>query len=679
MTLPLVSSEEFASAASIGLRAAQLALRNAAQGKLWRGEPLPVVPLEGQRGGAAGCAYALDLSQCSPAFLAKYPFLRALRDEAVAPAPRVPVGVLEPWRVKEQHRRRDILRPAMGTAPKSRERGKVLRDIAAAHGVAFKTLQRWLLDYDNKGLAGLLPKPNGNPGKRRVLVTRAWDRGIDLDDDQKRDVADLIAKRGRSMAANDGTPDRKIIELCENVLRDECLARGSKMHPRVLASVCKLNTKWCAGIDTDQARLDYLRKNDHKVWQDKCVNRVRRALHHQPMGLLIGDVHYVDMLVTEAMHSGRSDLIHAGAAAQSAGRETIRVRLIAWMDAASLFAWVTPVFLAKGQGITQADVAQSLAQVAFCPHGGIPNEFYLDNGGEYKALPDSMTQLANLADMEFGMTLAKPYSPTSKGDIEGFFNILEGILKGLPGWIGGDRTNKKSENKGKVVQPYTKGIAALEADIASAVMIYNDRRQSGRLKGLSPLDMLNRKIKETGFEARVPSEEAFDLIFSRSERRTIRQNAIHYDKRQWHTPALDDLPMGEEVEIRVPLRKGADRIFVRRGKTDLGWAEPMRVFEHGDRDGARYQAQLEKGRNAAVDRIAATIDPNVSTFEYQKAAVRRTAPDANPPQSWTTGIDKTRDRATVAEIEADEDAARRAEINEILRGYGAEVERRADG
>lgn len=677
--MKLLSASEFTHATSVPERTVRRAYSNAAQGKLWRGEPLPVVPLEGQRGGAAGCAYALDLSQCSPAFLAKYPSLRALRDEAVAPAPRVPVGVLEPWRVKEQHRRRDILRPAMGTAPKSRERGKVLRDIAAAHGVAFKTLQRWLLDYDDKGLAGLLPKPNGNPGKRRVLVTRAWDRGIDLDDDQKRDIADLIAKLGRSMASNDGTSDREIIRLCENVLRDECLARGSKLRPRDLASVCKLNAKWCAGIDTNQARLEYLRKNDHKAWQDKCVNRVRRALHHQPMGLLIGDVHYVDMLVTEAMHSGRFDLMCAGAAAKSAGRETIRVRLIAWMDAASLFAWVTPVFLAKGQGITQADVAQSLAQVALCPHGGIPNEFYLDNGSEYSALPDSMTQLANLADMEFGMVLAKPYSPTSKGEIEGFFNILEGIFKGLPGWIGGDRTNKKSENKGKVVQPYTKGIAALEADIASAVMIYNDRAQSGRLNGLSPLDMLSRKIAETGFEARVPSEEAFDLIFSRSERRTIQQNAITYDKRQWHTPALDDLPIGEEVEIRVPLRKGADRIFVRRGKTDLGWAEPMRVFDHGDRDGARYQARLEKGRNAAVDRIAATIDPNVSTFEYQKAAVRRTAPDANPPQSWTTGIDKTRDRATVAEIEADEDAARRAEINEILRGYGAEVERRADG
>ena len=95
--------------------------------------------------------------------------------------------------------------------------------------------------------------------------------------------------------------------------------------------------------------------------------RIRRGLHPLPMGLLIGDVHYVDLLVEERA-------------------EPIRVRLIAWMDAASLFAWVTPVFLPKGKGIRQEDVAQSLAEVTLSPHGGIPQEYYLDNGSEYKAL-----------------------------------------------------------------------------------------------------------------------------------------------------------------------------------------------------------------------------------------------------------------------------------------------------
>jgi hypothetical protein len=47
---------------------------------------------------------------------------------------------------------------------------------------------------------------------------------------------------------------------------------------------------------------------------------------------------------------------------------------------------VTPVFLSKGKGIRQEGVAESLAQVTLCPQGGIPQEYHLDNGGEYSAL-----------------------------------------------------------------------------------------------------------------------------------------------------------------------------------------------------------------------------------------------------------------------------------------------------
>lgn len=85
--------------------------------------------------------------------------------------------------------------------------------------------------------------------------------------------------------------------------------------------------------------------------------------------------------------------------------------------------------------------------------GGIAGKYYLDNGSEYSALASAMAHLSVLADMQFKVTLAKPYSPTSKGEIEGFFNVLEGVLNGLPGWIGGDRTNKKSANKGQVYCP----------------------------------------------------------------------------------------------------------------------------------------------------------------------------------------------------------------------------------
>jgi phage major head subunit gpT-like protein len=185
----------------------------------------------------------------------------------------------------------------------------------------------------------------------------------------------------------------------------------------MVRGLCQLNTKCAERIDLDRYRAGYLARKDHKRYQDKAVGRVNLALADTPMSLLQGDVHYADIAVAE-------------------GAEPVRVRLIAWLDMSSLFLWVTPVLLSKGQGIVQADVAESLAHVTMCDHGGIPEHFYLDNGSEYSALSEAMARLAVLSDQAFGLTLAKPYSPTSKGSIEGLFNIVEQVFKGLPGWIG---------------------------------------------------------------------------------------------------------------------------------------------------------------------------------------------------------------------------------------------------
>lgn len=595
-------------------------------------------------------------------------------------------GPIEGWQIEEQQARWRIIQPLLLARKGTTARGDLIREATARHHdypggsrqFSCGAIRDWIVLFEQKGLAGLLPSPRTDRGVARVLMTRLWDATIDIADDAKAEIAARITREAQSMAANDGTSDREIIRLCGLHLEKYCVSAGSQLPAAKLKGICKLNTKWSARLDLGRFRLVHMRDKDHKAWQDKAVPRIRRKLHDTPMGLLIGDVHYVDMLVTEALTSDRLELVCEGISARAAGHETIRVRLIAWLDTSSLFTWVTPVFLSKGKGITQADVAEALSQVAFCPHGGIPLNYYLDNGSEYDALASAMVRLANLAEMQFGVTLAKPYSPTSKGEIEGYFNILEGIFKGLPGWIGGDRTDKKTQNKGQVVQPYTKGLTALETDILAAVAIYNSRAQGGRLAGVSPLDMLERQIADTGFVARVPSEEAFDLIFSRSDSRTIQQGTIRYDNRQWHTPAIDGLPIKEPVEILIPLRKQCDRIFVRHAGKALGWAEPLPDFEHGDRDGARLQARLEKGRDEAVKHLRARIDPTISTFDLQKAAVDRIAPNAPAPEFWTRAIDKTAMPSSAAELEAAEDARRRADMDEALALY-SQSRREASG
>ena len=207
---------------------------------------------------------------------------------------------------------------------------------------------------------------------------------------------------------------------------------------------------------------------------------------------------------------------------------------------ASLHLWVTPVPSSKRQGIVQADIAEALSHVAMCPHGGIADHFYLDNESEYPDLADAMRRLFGLAENQFGLTLAKPYSPTSKGAIEGLFNILEQVFKGLPGWIGGWRDDKKTANQGKVVAPCSQGKEQPVADIEACVGIYNSRPQGAgsRLAGLSPKEALEMKIAATGYVARVPSEAVFDQVFSRPEERTVTQSSVRIDNRVYHGPCL---------------------------------------------------------------------------------------------------------------------------------------------
>lgn len=431
--MKVITSEQFASMFGLTIRAAQMAFSGAAAGKPWRGESLPVAALTGNRGGKGGAVWGLVLDKCSPALRAKL--------EAVHPALNTPVkaplnGALQPWQVEEQLARLDAIRPILAT-----DKGSAMREVAYRQAAAQprlingkiayhaeNTLRDWVRAYEAKGAAGLLPAPRRDRGEKRVLVTREWDSGIDLPEETRAKIAQALNEKARSMIANYGTSDREVIRICESWLVCACIDHGSQLSRAQLAPICALNQRWAGQFDLYRGL--HAKAKDHKAWQDYSVPRIARAMPLRPMDVLIGDVHYVDIAIAD-------------------GAEPIRARLIAWMDAASHFLWVTPVFLGKGQGVRQEDVAESLSQVALCPHGGIPTEYYLDNGSEYAALSEAMARLSIAADMQFKVTLAKPYAAQSKGLIEGAFNVVEGILKGLPGWIGGDRTNKKTARRGQ--------------------------------------------------------------------------------------------------------------------------------------------------------------------------------------------------------------------------------------
>ena len=164
------------------------------------------------------------------------------------------------------------------------------------------------------------------------------------------------------------------------------------------------------------------------------MGRASLALADRPMSLLQGDVHHADIAVQDQA-------------------QPIRLRLIAHIDMSSLFLWATPVLLSKGQGIVQADVAEALAHLTMSPHGGISEHFYLDNGSQYAALAAAMGRLSYLAQDQFGLTLAKPYSPTSKGSIEGLSTSWNRSSRACPAGLADSGTTRRPQTRGRPSRP----------------------------------------------------------------------------------------------------------------------------------------------------------------------------------------------------------------------------------
>lgn len=332
-------------------------------GKPWKGFTLPVIALPGSRGGAGGKVWGLALDRCPPELKAK---LGLFDSPFEAPIQGTLKGRLEPWQWDEQADRLRIIAPMIGLEKRVPERAEAFRAVATMQhfirGVPTKlsenTLRDWVRAYETQGPAGLIPAGRADKGKARVLFTKEWDAGIDLPIDRRNAIAARVRVIARSMVGNDGTSIRETLRVCSDALCRLSAESGSKLPVPVLRGLCQLNVKWAERIDLERYRLSYLARKDHKRFQDGAVGRVGHPLADRPMSLLQGDVHYADIAVEDQA-------------------EPVRLRLIAWLDMSSLFLWVTPVLLSKGQGIVQADVAESLADVTMCPHGGIPQHFYL--------------------------------------------------------------------------------------------------------------------------------------------------------------------------------------------------------------------------------------------------------------------------------------------------------------
>ena len=674
MTAPaLTLSCAFATCVGIDVRSAQIAFKNAAQGKPWRGHHLPVVQVPGQRGGASGMVWGLAMDRASPE-------LRALL-KVPDTLPLTPVEGRFKGRPDDRHvttavDKQRIIAPIVAHPKGSHERADAFRVAAGLqhlvgsdwHRFNERTLRDWMQAAEKGGIAALMPAGyRSDKGKLRVLITRRWQDGCGLSEEVQERIAKQIDGIGRGLLLKRRS-GRDTRRLASTELQRLSVEAGVTLPKADLAALCKLTDAWVSRFGEMKAARDYI--SDHKQYSDNHEFRVHRELTRTPMEVLMGDVHRLDVKIADALATLNPRLVMAATMAAAKGRQTIRVSIIAWMDGSSHYLWATPVILGPGQGITQQDVAKSLYAVITCPWGGIPREILIDNGSEFGALPEAVARFCAMAEIAgLGVVKCPPYAPEGKGRLEGAFDILEQRhISALPGYIAGDRMNSPTKSKGKPVDPYPHGPKRLLSDINLAVAQFNGTPQGGQLGGLSPKGMLDAKIAATGWTAQVPDEATFDLVFSKEMTRDVRKGSISIDNRNYSGPVLAELIGEKDVPFLVPMRDPEGPIiYFRNNVIHRLHAE---TYALNDRAGAKHKGAFIRMQKAEIRRRIATADSTVDVQQLLSDSADMGPVVCNTPDAWTfESIDKAGVLGrpiTEEEAEAAEEARNRLVLEEYL-------------
>lgn len=603
--------------ADISERNAREALKRCVEGGSWRGHQLQVRTVD-TRGGKAGKSYQVHAASL-PFELAKR-FRDTHADLFKAPEPNpanirtmpepVVHGELETlakhvqlakWKVA-------VIEPALIYPKKSRGRGETIRYLSRlSHTrpdgkvvtVGQLTLYKWIASYEEHGLNGLIRKPRVEKKPNRWILCRTWDTACPLPEPKMREISAIVHQHVKNLWAA-GVPSRDKVEAMAStrlleLSREAGWADVTLEQCRVGRHVVEMHQR---------KRLIAIADKDAKRFSDRYKPRIKRTRKGlRPGDVIVGDVHPVDILVRRADGSEATP------------------RMIAWYDLATNECFYTLVLLNPREGIKQADIARSFT--AMCMKWGLPRFLYLDNGSEYswkemeqgfailtalvrdfsefefqlKATGDLVEQFADPADRSAeaddvpqteaagersAIVRALPYNAAAK-PIEGGFSAIEKILSMLPGYIGGDRMNKRTHRVGKGPKPYPGTWEAFQADFAAAMAYYHSATQRGSLNGLSP-DARRKAFEADGFQMVRAPLVVFLLALSEVQQPTVTNQGIPAGGRWYYSDAL--LPyVGQKV-------------FVRLAK----WAPELIILDRGKgADGGRFAAIFERPEYGVLD------------------------------------------------------------------------------
>lgn len=638
--MEFLPTAEFAALAGIAERNARKAIMTCLAGKKWRGADLVVSKRDGKAYEVFAPSLPADLYAKWLKSKPKLP-VPALETRQLPALPEKPgIRLPEPEWIEDAKWKRALIEPALAHPPRSRARGNEIKNIARREGIKKRTLSDWIKRFEADGLQGLVRQRRHDAP--RVFITRKWDAACPLPDEAKAAIAGKLITHIKSLwkEANPGCNDTA--RLATSQLQWLCHEAGwtgatlaqcqinrhlvEKYRPYSLANTCKKDAK--AFFDHHRPRIE----------------RGYSSLH--PMELVVGDVHPLDVAVRREDGSPATP------------------RFIAWIDAATRRIRGTIVLLDKETGVTQADVWGSFDEMA--EEWGLPTSLYLDNGSEYlgrprrygEGVPSSImtgfNELTGLAlamralndaikaefTAEFfdsdsspsanepdapalrrnGVTRATPYNGPGKPLIEGAFSSLEKVMKMLPGYIGGDRMNKRTPKLGKETSPWVDIDVFVEA-FTQALAYWNAKPQRGHLGGKSPNEAWADAQRE-GWKATSIDKMARRYAMCETVRVTVIRGTVTVDKQRYHGDELHKLS-GQKITVRYA--KWAPEFLIYSPDfsrpLDMVLLKQDKRYHPFDQEGARESAR----RNGALRKHIKSLEAETEELDMVEIIARDNA------------------------------------------------------
>jgi hypothetical protein len=609
--------------AGIDPRRVRAAIARAAAGRPWRGAHLEIRKVDCV-GGNSGQAYQVFIPSLPSSLFQKWAERHPELSEQPKEAPRVKADIpAQAVRFETSPRRfgaiqkaeclEALIQPALAHRKGSRARGEIVRGICAKMPLTFpngrtatideRGITRLIAKYEAGGLPALIHRGRSDEGPR-VIVSRSFDQTAPFSDAELREIGKDLSQHIKNMIQDSQSPLRQIERLANVRLVELSRAKGwadaSLENCQVgIAQVRKFNAWRTAAIKASDAGKFAAEFRPRVV-------RTRKGL--LPMEIVMGDVHPVDILNT------RDDGSEATA------------RMVTWLDLATNRVFYTLFLFDKGKSITQAHVAYSFVQMVRA--WGLPGILYLDNGSEYiwKEMVDGFRTLSllvngfraevrNSEDIGKRIELAEnddaspvedprdivrslPHNPQGKAPIEGLFGVLERtVFSFIPGWIGGDRMNKKTHKVGQKPRAFQGDWSKFQAAIKAAFDYYHARPQKD---GDSPNDKFTRHVK-AGWSAIDVDYTVLLMIFSERKPYKVHNTGIEIaDVTYWNDLMASPALMGNNVLVHYAKWDPEQIVIIHRDAATGEYCAPVvayrtRTFGMVDKDGS-----IEAGRRISL-------------------------------------------------------------------------------